>query len=401
MLIDFLFLLRSRGLNVSTTEFLALISALRKGLAQSSLKKFYAVCRSLLVKREGDFDLFDRVFAEYFEGVEWSQALPDELLDWLSDPIKANQLTPELLAALEHLDLETLRKRFEETMKEQQERHDGGSRWVGTGGTSPYGHGGHHPTGIRVGGSSRNRSAVQVAQSRRYKSLRSDRILDTRQIGVALRRLKKLKREGARDELDLTETINRSAKNAGDIELIFRPIRENNVKLLLLMDIGGSMDPYASLCERLFSAAHSATHFKRFQSYFFHNCPYNRLYSDMVRLKGRNTQDVIEEVDRSWFLVVVGDAYMHPYELLQAGGAIDYSFQNREPGIAWLQRLRMAVPNSVWLNPEHKRIWRAPSISSIRQIFPMFELSLDGLEEAVSQLRSGAAAHMSPSAPHQ
>ena len=196
MLIDFLYLLRSRGLNISTTEFLALISALRKGLAQSSMKRLYAICRALLVKREGDFDLFDRVFAEYFEGVEWSQALPDSLLDWLSDPIRADLLSPELFAALENLDLETLRKRFEETLKEQQERHDGGSRWVGTGGTSPYGHGGQHPTGIRVGGSGRNRSAVQVAQSRRYRGLRSDRILDTRQIGVALRRLKKLKREG-------------------------------------------------------------------------------------------------------------------------------------------------------------------------------------------------------------
>ncbi len=392
MLVDFFLLLRARGIPASVTELLALVDALGKGLARCSLTHLYALSRALLVKNESHFDLFDRVFAEFFDGVEFAHTLPDDLLDWLADPKPARGLTAEELAALERLDLEALRKKFEETLKEQTERHDGGNRWVGTGGSSPYGHGGTHPSGMRVGGHGRNRSALQVAGERRFRNLRNDRVLDTRQIGVALRRLRRLQREGVGEELDLDGSVDATARNAGEIEMVFQPPKENNVKLVLLMDVGGSMDPFTELCEQLFSAAHAASHFKQFKTYFFHNCPYGRLYTDMVRLKGRPTAEVLAEVDQSWRMVLVGDAYMHPYELLERGGAIDYSVHNTEPGVEWLRRLRDRVPTSVWLNPEPRRIWDAPTISIVRSIFPMCELTLDGLSEAVDILR-GARSH--------
>lgn len=400
MLVDFFLLLRARGLPVSTTEFLALIEALVKGLARVNLHHFYALSRAVLVKNEAHFDLFDRVFAEYFDGVEFSNNLTDELLDWLANPITPRELSAEEWAALQELDLDDLRRKFEEMLKNQDERHDGGNRYVGTGGSSPFGHGGQHPTGVRVGGSSRGRSAMQVAGERRFKNLRKDRVLDTRQIGMALRRLRRLKREGYEEELALDETVDATARNAGDIELVFRPPRENNVKLLLLMDIGGSMDPFTELCEQLFSAAHAASHFRQFKHYFFHNCPYGRLYKDMIRLKGRPTEELLQEVDQSWRLIFVGDAYMHPYELQERGGALDYTTQNTEAGIHWLRRFRDKVPRSVWLNPEPKRIWGAPTIRSIRTIFPMFELTLEGLGDAVDVLR-GAKSHLPEPIPEE
>ena len=387
MLIDFFLLLRARGIPASTTEFLHLMKALSMGLAQVSLPRFYALSRSLLVKNEAHFDLFDRVFAEYFEGVEFVDILPDALLDWLANAIEPRRLSPDELAALEKLDLDELRKRFEEMLQKQKERHDGGSRFIGTGGTSPYGHGGQHPSGVRVGGQGGGRSAMQIAGKRRFRNLRKDRVLDTRQIGLALRRLRRLQRDGHEEELDLDETIDATARNAGDIELVFRPPRENNVKLLLLMDVGGSMDPFVELCEQLFSATHAATHFKQFKYYFFHNCPYGRLYKDMIRMMGRPTGEVLLEIDNSWRVIFVGDAYMHPYELYETGGAIDYSQHNTQTGYNWLQRFRERVPRSVWLNPEPKRIWNSPTISAVRSVFPMFELTLEGLGDAVDVLR--------------
>ena len=363
------------------------MKALSMGLAQVSLPRFYALSRSLLVKNEAHFDLFDRVFAEYFEGVEFVDILPDALLDWLANAIEPRRLSPDELAALEKLDLDELRKRFEEMLQKQKERHDGGSRFIGTGGTSPYGHGGQHPSGVRVGGQGGGRSAMQIAGKRRFRNLRKDRVLDTRQIGLALRRLRRLQRDGHEEELDLDETIDATARNAGDIELVFRPPRENNVKLLLLMDVGGSMDPFVELCEQLFSATHAATHFKQFKYYFFHNCPYGRLYKDMIRMMGRPTGEVLLEIDNSWRVIFVGDAYMHPYELYETGGAIDYSQHNTQTGYNWLQRFRERVPRSVWLNPEPKRIWNSPTISAVRSVFPMFELTLEGLGDAVDVLR--------------
>lgn len=262
MFTDFLYHLRSHGLKVSLTEWLPLLRALAEGHARSNLNVFYHLARSLLVKRETEYDLYDRAFAEYFQGVEGQFDVSEELLEWLADPILPRELTPEEIAALKALDLDELRKRFEERLAEQQERHDGGDRWIGTGGTSPFGHGGTNPAGVRVGGAGGGRSAVQLASERRFRNLLSDRVLDTRQIGMALRRLRQLGKDQRWEELDLEATIDRSAKNGGEIDLVFGPPRKNRLKLFLLIDVGGSMDPHADLCERLFSASHAANHFQ-------------------------------------------------------------------------------------------------------------------------------------------
>ena len=228
---------------------------------------------------------------------------------------------------------------------------------------------------------------MQVAESRQFRNLRSDRILDTRQIGVALRRLRRLNRDDGPEELDLDQSIDASARNAGEIELVFAPPKRNRIKLLMLMDVGGSMDPHTVLCERLFSAAHAANHFKEFEYRFFHNCVYAKLYTDIARWKGEPTSDVLHNLDHTWSIVFVGDAWMAPYELLSVGGAIDYFHRNTRPGIAWLQEIRRRVSNSVWLNPVQRRHWSAPSIQLVHQVFPMFELTLDGLTEAIDVLR--------------
>lgn len=385
MFTDFFYHLRAVGLKVSLTEWLSLIDALVQGHARSDLAAFYALARSLLVKRETDFDLYDHAFAVFFKDVEAHFDLDDELLAWLEQATLPD--LPPGAEGLEALDLDELRRQFEERLSEQSERHDGGSRWIGTGGTSPFGHGGSNPAGVRVGGTGGGRSAVQIAGQRRFRNLRSDRILDTRQIGVALRRLRRLERSGVPEELDLDETIDRSARNAGDIELVFAPERRNHVKLLLMMDVGGSMDPHARLCERLFSAAHRAHHFKRFEFRFFHNCVYKWIYSDISQWRGHPTADLLREVDDSWSVVFVGDAWMSPYELTRVGGAIDYSHRNTTSGLDWLSRIRDRCPKSVWLNPEPEQIWPATTIHMIRQIFPMFHLTLDGLGEAIDVLR--------------
>ena len=385
MFTDFLFHLRARGLKVSLNEWLPLLQALAEGHARSDLNVFYHLARAVLVKRESQYDLYDQAFAEFFRDVEQQFDINEELLEWLSNPVLPRELSDEERAALEALDLDELRKRFEERLQEQKERHDGGSRWIGTGGTSPFGYGGTNPAGIRVGGPGGGRSAVQIASERRFKNLRSDRILDTRQIGMALRRLRRLGKEEGLEELDLEASIDESARQA-EIELVFGPPRKNRIKLLLLIDVGGSMDPHAALCERLFSAAHAANHFHTFESRFFHNCVYERLYTDIFRGHGESTSDVLKRIDRRWSVLFVGDAWMSPYELTHPGGAIDLFHHNRTPGLEWLQRIRDRCSRSAWLNPEPRRIWRAPSIHLIRQVFPMFELTLDGLAEAVDVL---------------
>lgn len=387
MFTEFLFVLRAHGIKVSLTEWLTLIEALAQGHARCSIDVLYHLARALLVKRETQFDLYDHAFASYFEGVDTAFDVSDEVLKWLENPKLPRELTEEERARLLAMDLDALREEFEKRLREQKERHDGGSRWVGTGGTSPFGNSGFNPAGVRVGGGGGGRSAIQVAEERRYRNLRSDVVLDTRQLGAALRRLRRLAKDDGPEELDLDATIDMSARAGGEIELVFGPPRHNRIKLLLLMDVGGSMDPHADLCERLFSAAHAATHFKAFEHYFFHNCIYQTLYKDMSRYEGSPTADVLKQLDQSWSVVFVGDAWMSPYELSHVGGAIVYSHYNRVAGIDWLGRVRERCPNSVWLNPEPRRIWEAPSVRMIRRLFPMFELTLDGLSEAVDVLR--------------
>ena len=386
MFVDFLYHLRDFGLKVSSTEWLALVEALREGHARGDLNIFYHLARCLLVKRETDYDTYDRAFASFFAGIESDPNVSAELLEWLKNPILL-EISDEDRAKMRAFDLDELASRFRELLEQQKERHDGGNRWIGTGGTSPFGHGGEHPTGMRVGGGGGGRSAVQVADSRRYRNLRSDQILDTRQISIALRRLKRLHKDEGPEELQLDDTIGHSARNGGEIELVFGPPRRNRIKLLLLMDVGGSMDPYTHLCERLFSAAHAANHFKKFEYRFFHNCIYKRLYIDMQTMKGELTGEALKRLDHTWSAIFVGDAWMAPSELTQGGGAIDFGHHNRVTGLEWLNRIRQRVPNSLWLNPEPRRRWNEPTIRMIRRVFPMYELTIDGLTEAVNVLR--------------
>lgn len=387
MFFDFFQHLRARGVPVGLQEWMTLMEALQKGLADESLAGFYALARCIAVKREGDLDLYDRCFAEYFEGVEAPPEVKDELEQWLKDAKLPRALSADELARLKSLDLDELRRQFEERMREQKERHDGGNRWVGTGGTSPFGHGGFHPSGIRVHGEGGARSAIKVAAMRRFRNLRTDVVLDTRQLGLALKRLRKLAREGVTEELDLDATIAATAKNAGDIDLVFHASRKNTVKLALLMDVGGSMTMHTMISERLFSAAHGLNHFKEFRCFYFHNCPYDLVYTDMARRDGVRTLDVLKDMDDSWHLMVVGDAAMSPYELTVPGGCIDYAVHNDEPGLVWLDRLKKTVPRSVWLNPEPAPYWALPSTQLVRRVFPeMYELTLAGLESAIEQL---------------
>ena len=390
MFTQFLYHLRSYGLRVSPTEWLALMRALVGGHSRASLSVFYHLARAVLIKDEALYDRYDRAFASHFRGIEDTFLLDEEILKWLENPVLPRELTPEEEALLQAMDLDTLREEFEKRLAEQDGRHDGGDRWIGTGGTSPFGHGGRNPAGMRVGGAGGTRSAVQIAGERRFRNLRHDRVLDTRQIGSALRRLRRLAKDAGPEELKLDETIDKSARE-GYIDLVFGPSRQNKIKLLLLTDVGGSMDPHADVTERLFAAAHAATHFKAFKSYYFHNCVYGRVYTDMVRYLGPPTEEVLKQVDETWSVILVGDAWMAPHELVYSGGSIYYDRWNAETGLSWLQRIREKVPKSVWLNPEPQRIWDAPTVQMIRKVFPMFPLTLDGLGDAVDVLRGARA----------
>ncbi len=378
-----------RGIPVSLTELLLLIEALQKGHADSNLVVFYGLARSILVKKVEHFDIYDRVFAEFFKDIEFPAEMmtqiQDDLLDWLKDPKTFEGL--ENREGQEH-DLDELRRMFEERLNEQKERHDGGNKWVGTGGTSPFGHGGKNPAGIRIGGPGGGRSAVQIAMDRRFNNLRSDLVLDVRQFSSALRRLRILSKDGQVEELDVDETIDKTAQNAGEIELVFSKPRKNQVKLLLLCDVGGSMNPYSRTTSLLFSAAHQAQHFKQFKSYYFHNCPYGKLYSDMSRREAVNTEDVLKNLDSSWRCIIVGDAAMAPYELMDAGGMLDFSSMNRDTGLIWLQRILEKVPRSVWLNPDPVRYWNSSYTARIiSQLYPMFPFTLSGIDDAIAELR--------------
>ncbi|MHA1734362.1 MAG: vWA domain-containing protein [Promethearchaeota archaeon] len=390
LFIDYYYLLRDLKVPVSLTEFLTLCEALDRGHIHD-LDSLYHVGRSLLVKDEKWFDHWDQAFAFAFQEGVVPDGLRDEILAWLRDPINPLDLSPEELALLESLGWDELREMFEERLKNQRERHDGGARHIGTGGRSPFGHSGANPRGIRVGGEGRNRTAVQVAMQRRYQNMRHDLTLDTRSIKVALKKLRKLSKIGATDVLNLDKTIDETCRNAGEIELVFERRKKNNLKLLLLMDVGGSMDPYAHLVSRLFSAAHSSTHFKDFKYYYFHNCPYEYLYEDMAQDEGVPTPSVLHKLDKHYRLIVVGDAAMHPWELTREGGSIYYYHYNETPGIVWLRRLREHYPKSVWLNPEilpgqPEPYWGRQTRNAIRRIFPMFSLTLEGLDDAIKLL---------------
>jgi uncharacterized protein with von Willebrand factor type A (vWA) domain len=386
MFLDFFYTLRRHKIPVALTEWRALMQALSLGFAHASLERFYTLARALLVKDVSHYDAYDLAFQEAFRGITTPEEILDEILAWLQDPHTLEHLTPEHLALLEQLDIEALRQLFAQRLREQQERHDRGNRMIGTGGTSPFGQRGQHPKGIRVGGEGGQRSAVQVAEERLYENYRRDRTLDIRQLQVALKQLRYLQRLGAEEELDLDATIDQTCRNGGDIELVFCPPRKNNAKVLLLMDAGGSMMPHTSLVERLFSAAHQATHFKDFQYYYFHNCVYEQLYSDMRMNQRVSTSSLLHTLDADYKVLLVGDAYMAPEELLDPGGALYYYHRNSTPGLAWLRRVQEHFRACIWLNPLPEAQWNRTTIHLVRQVFPMYELTLDGLERGIQHL---------------
>jgi uncharacterized protein with von Willebrand factor type A (vWA) domain len=388
MLIDFFQTLRAARLKVSVTEYLALLEALQAGVIGPSVDEFYVLARTVLVKDESQFDKFDRAFSAYFKGVElltdFTQDVP---LEWLRKTLEL-ELTPEQKAAIEKMGwdelMETLKKRFEE----QKERHEGGNRMIGTGGTSPFGAHGYNPQGIRIGqGGSRNKSAVKVWDQRAYRDYDDTKELGTRNIKVALRRLRRFAREGAEMELDLDGTIRGTAANAGWLDIRMQPERHNKVKVLLLMDVGGTMDEHVHRVEELFSAAKSE--FKHIEFFYFHNCVYDFVWKNNRRRFSEKTAtyDLLRTYNRDWKLVFVGDATMSPYEILQPGGSVEYN--NEEPGAEWLQRLTNAFPKYAWINPEPQGVWQyRQSISLIQQLMHqrMFPLSLQGLEGAMRLL---------------
>lgn len=391
MFLPFLYELRRRGVPVGTQEALALAGALHAGLHDSSLDGFYHVARSLLVHSETHLDAFDQAFLAHFKGVESAGLeLTRELMDWLREARERKDLTPEEQELLNSLDEEALRRLFEERLREQRERHDQGNRWVGTGGSSPFGNNGHGQQGNRVGGTGgRQGTAIMQAGERRYQGYRDDVVLDTRQLEVALRKLRAFAREGLPDELDIDESISATAKNAGELEVVTRPPRRPNTRVVLLMDVGGSMDPYAALVSRLFSAASRATHFKELRTYYFHNCVYGKLYGTPQLTGGTTVPELIAQVGRHHKLVIVGDAYMAPYELAIRADANGHYSPDGMEGIVWLMQLAQHFDRSAWLNPEPPRIWPGSTIATVARVFPMFPLTLEGLGEAVAHLTKG------------
>ncbi len=388
MLIDFFLHLKGRKLPVSTREFLTLLEAMQERLAGHSIDDFYYLSRTCLVKDEANYDKFDQAFGEYFKGIEsipgLDAAIPEE---WLKFMLKKH-LSPADKAKLEKLGWDKLMEEFQKRLKEQKGRHAGGSKWIGTGGSSPFGNGGTHPEGIRVGGESAgNRTAIKVWQNREFKNLDDAVELGTRNIKVALRRLRRFAREGAHEELDLDGTISGTARNAGWLDIKMRPERHNKVKVLLFLDIGGSMDDHIKVCEEMFSAAKSE--FKHLEYFYFHNCLYDYVWKDNRRRTSEKmpVYDVIHKYGPDYKLIFVGDATMSTHEILHPGGSVEY--MNAEPGAVWMQRMLEAWPHAAWLNPEPERFWDyRQSISVMRTLMGnrMYSLTLQGLEQAMRQL---------------
>ena len=389
MFLDLFYELREEGVPVGLQEWRMLMEALEKGLHGSSLFRFYNLSRACLIKSETYYDAFDRVFAHVFHGVEGALSIEDEVLEWLQDPKNFQELTDEQRALLEHLDSDELMQRFLDILAEQDGRHDGGGKWVGTGGRSPFGHGGEHPTGIRVGGPGKNRSAMKVAEDRRFEGYRTDSTLNLRNMKLALKRLRQLTRTGPVTELDLEETIDETCKNAGEIELVFRPERKNNVRLLLLMDVGGTMDPYYEPMSRLLTALHEERGLREFKSYYFHNCIYELICTNatLARRDSIPTGDMLRKLDERWKVMIVGDAAMHPAELLSPRGNINPRLESQTPGIEWLKRIDDHFHRTVWVNPDPQKIWQSTRTTRIvADMFSMYSLSVDGISDAVGSL---------------
>ena len=387
MLIDFFFTLKDARVPVSIKEFLLLLEALEKNVITPSIDEFYYLARTTLVKDEAHFDKFDKAFGYYFHGAQTLfDKAPEIPLDWLIKRLQ-RELTPEQKAKLEKFGYDKLMDRLKELLEEQKGRHQGGNKWIGTGGTSPFGNGGVNPEGIRIGGEGGHRTAVKVWDARAFRDYDSERELGTRNIKVALRRLRQFAREGVEEELALDDTIRATANNAGWLDIKMQPERKNKVKVLMLMDVGGTMDDHIAQVEELFSAASSE--FKNMEFFYFHNCVYDQLWKNNRRRHAERfpSWDVIRKYPADTKLIFVGDATMSPYEIVQPGGSVEYN--NEEAGAVWLQRFTHQFPKYVWLNPEPEGLWQyRQSIAIIRQLMSdrMYPITMEGLDRAMQWL---------------
>ena len=389
MLAGFFLKLKDARIPVSIKEYLMLMEGMARGVISPSIDEFYYLARIILVKDEANFDKYDQAFAAFFKGVESLTGVEADIpLEWLLKQAELT-LTDEEKAKIEALGgweklMETLKQRLEE----QKKRHQGGSKMIGTAGTSPFGAYGYNPEGVRIGqDKSRNRSAVKVWDDREYRNLDDAVELGTRNIKIALRRLRRFAREGAPDELDLDTTIQRTAKNAGWLDLAMRPERHNTVKVLMFFDIGGSMDDHIKLCEEMFSA--SKTEFKHLEYFYFHNCLYDFVWKDNRRRNSERTRtwDVMHKYGHDYKMIFVGDATMSPYEILQPGGSVEY--HNEEAGAVWMKRMTDVYHKAVWLNPEPEEVWSyRQSIGVMRELMGgrMFPTTISGLERAMRVL---------------
>ena len=389
MLINFFYQIKQARVPVSLQELLTLIEALKNNLAFGSMDEFYQLSKMCLVKDEKYFDRFDRAFGKYYQGLESRDDLDISKIpeDWLKQEFMKH-LSDEEKAKIEALGgldkiMETLKKRLEE----QKKKHAGGNKWIGTGGTSPFGHGGYNPAGVRIGGESQHNRAVKVWEKRQYRNLDDNCELGTRNIKVALKKLRKFARTGSADELDLDDTIKSTARDAGLLNIKMVPERHNAVKLLVFFDIGGSMDRYVQMCEQLFSAIR--TEFKHLEYFYFHNCVYESLWRDNARRydEGVDTKDVLHTFGSDYHVIFVGDAAMSPWELIYENGSVEHN--NEEPGQLWLQRIKEKWDKAIWLNPVSENYWQfTQSTQMIKQIFDdkMFPLTISGITEGIKFL---------------
>ncbi|HML95985.1 MAG TPA: VWA domain-containing protein [Thermodesulfobacteriota bacterium] len=391
MFLDFFLLLKNDGIPVTIKEYLTLLEALDEGIGEYSVDDFYYLSRTSLIKHEHHLDRFDLLFGYFFEGVEKIDTeefmkIPEE---WLRKSF-VNALTDEEKELIKGMGgLDKLLERLKELMKEQKKRHEGGGKWIGTGGTSPFGAYGYNPEGIRIGqDESRHRRAVKVWDKREFKDLDDSVELQTRNMKMALRRLRILTREGTSEELDLDKTIDKTSRNAGFLEIEMVPAKKNNVKVLLFLDIGGSMDDHIELCSRLFSAA--KYEFKHLEYYYFHNCLYEFVWKNNKRRwqEAIPTFEVFNKYNSDYKVIIVGDASMSPYELLYQNGSVEHN--NDEAGFVWLDRLKTRYPDIVWLNPVPVPQWKyTESIGMVKQFMNdrMFPLTLSGLQKAIRALK--------------
>lgn len=399
MFVHFFYQLKAKKIPVSTGEFLDFIKAI-KGLTQDravlSLEELYFIARNCLVKDLKYYDDYDQVFASIFSKLDLSdETFRSLLLDWLNNPIR-KELSEEQIRSAPFMEYEELLKELEKRLQEQKERHDGGSYWIGTGGTSPFGNSGFNEQGIRIGGESSAKRAINSAKSRNYREYRTDESLNVRQIKMALKKLRILKKQG-NPELSIDKSIDKTCKNCGELELVFERTRKNNLKLILLMDIGGSMTPYSYRVNRLFSASHQINHFKEFHYYYFHNIIYDHLYKDAQLSHRFPIDSILHKFREDTRIIFVGDALMNPYELFVQVDPEYYSYygsnkshrkSHKKPktGIERLRDLKHHFPKIIWLNPEPMRFWGEPTIEAIETEVPMYFLSIEGIQRGIQYL---------------